>query len=41
MVTTKINAWANTPISLPPYFELANSRPKRGGVEVIGVGHIF
>ena len=37
MVTPKIDAQANAPISHPPCCELANSRTKRGGVEVIAV----
>ena len=41
MVTPKIDAWANAPISHPPCCELAISRTKKGGVEVIVAGPIF
>ena len=41
VVAPKIDAWASASISHPPCFEVANSRPKRGGVEVITVSHIF
>ena len=41
MVTPKINAWANAPISCPQSYELAISSMKRGGVEVIVAGHIL
>ena len=40
MVTAKINAQASAPISHPPCCELAISRTKRGGVEIITAGHI-
>ena len=39
--TPKINAWASTPISCPKNYELAISRPKRGGVKVIVARYIF
>ena len=39
--TPEINAQASAPISHPQSYELAISRLKRGGVEVIMVGHIF
>ena len=41
VVTQKLNAWASVPIPHPLCCELAISRIKRGGVEVIVAGCIF
>ena len=40
-ITPKIDAQSSTPVSHPQSYELAICRMKRGGVEVIMVGHIF
>ena len=37
---SKIDAWDNTPVTHPSCCELAISRMKRGGVEVIMASHI-
>ena len=39
--TPKIGAQASAPISYCQSYELAISRLKRGGIEVITAGHIF
>ena len=41
VVTPKIDAWTSTPVPHPPFCELAISRIKRGGFEVIMASHIF
>ena len=41
LIILKINAWASAPIPHPLCCELAISRMKRGGVEVIVASHNF
>ena len=41
IVTPIIDAQARSPILCPPNYQLAISRPKRGGVEVIMASCIF
>ena len=41
VVTPKINAQASVPVPHPQFCELAISRMKKDGVEVIVAGHIF
>ena len=41
VVTSKIDAWASTPIPHPLCCELAIYRMKRGGVAVIVASHTF